>query len=238
MTDDRSNSGVDLGVKPLGQLFVKGNIRHTLDSFDVKPEDKWLVVGKGPSFNSDLVRDLFAQGYRLCSINNAFDAVPDVFWDLCVYVDWPTAAKFKYPEAVDLFATASVQHRNILANEKTVSALLIQMAAMLPIIDSLSSFDIMGSQTYPAHPDIYCVTSSSEAAFHLLCIKGATYFHFNGIDGGMNYHQAFSTESRGRHGSLDGQFQGISKLAHRYAVTVEGLAEQAYQRFNIPRSAN
>lgn len=226
------------GDSPLGQFLVKGRLRHTLDALDVSANDPWLIVGKGPSFSADLARDLFAQGYKLCSINNAFDAVPDVFWDLCVFVDWPTAKKFKYPDAVQLFATASMQHRNVAQDEREISSLLTQAMALVPLAPTLSAFDIMGSQTYPTHPDIYCVTSSCEAAFHLLCIKGATKFHLNGINGGTNYHANFSTESRGRHGNLDGQFVGISKLASRYAVSVEGLAESTYARHNIPRSSH
>jgi hypothetical protein len=58
------------------------------------------------------------------------------------------------------------------------------------------------------------------------------------IDGGMSYHDTFASESRNGHGRLDGQFDGIGKIARNHAVTVAGLRPEIYDRYNIPRKSH
>ena len=216
---------------------IPKRLPHVLDLLQTSASDRWLILGKGPSFDANLARDLFADGYRLCSINNAFDGVSDIFFDLCVFVDWRSALKFQAVDVVETFATCAMQHRNIPQEEKNVAVLLRQMSCLgdLPM---LAGFDIMGMSTYPARQDIHCVTSSTEAAFHILCLAGAQHIHMNGIDGGMSYHDTFASESRNGHGRLDGQFDGIGKIARNHAVTGAGLRPEIYDRYNIPRKSH
>ena len=209
-------------------------MQHVLDVLHIEPGERWALIGKGPSFDSDLVSKLFEEGYKLCSINNAFDAC-NVPFDLCIFVDWRTSLKFQETEAVDLYATASEQHRNIPKNEKFLGELFDQTDAMCHL--DLSAFDIFDAKHFPNHKSIYCVTSSAEAALHILLSKGVRSFECVGIDGGFDYHSDFSDESRAGHGDLIGQFQGFSEIAKRFpGCEINGLDPRVYKKFPIPHS--
>jgi hypothetical protein len=191
------------------------------------PVSPWLIVGKGPSFDSKVVGEYKAKGYKICSLNEAFHQC-EVSCDLIVcndiismepfFIDSLRGARLAIPSGI---------HNN---NWKKVNDWdqLYQLSYIVKRLRPVTySFNIdnLGCQGHNTLDIVEVHHSSSESAVQILCLSGVKQIHFHGIDGGTGYCKAFNQRAKV---NMDNQFPFLKFLLdERFSgVMYSGLPER------------
>lgn len=182
----------------------------------------WVVVGKGPSFDPKKIGEFKSRGFRLCAINQAFEASEEVF-DLSVFYDWQAAERFSQNGIRRVLAF-------ITQTKKPGEG--IEFYHALPFGDELRGkcyfFDALERLMYPNLEPVSIRTSSAEAALTILARAGVKDVHFLGCDGTFEHHSLF--EPRGSRRFLELQFITFAELQNSFGLNFYGLPEK-YERY-------
>ena len=185
--------------------------------------DKWLIVGKGPSFCDDVIGTYKKDGYRLCSLNNAFSASVHHF-DLVVCNDVLPLEPFTKEVFNNVLVCIPVGiHRNLYPMVNRWDKLCKMTAIVQRLTGVLHGFNLdnLGCHVYD-RPTITAHTSVSESAVQLLALSGAKELSFIGVDGGVPYHPAFGVRTFVVDMVI--QFQHLRKLRGNFPdVVFKGL---------------
>jgi len=189
---------------------------NALDSFsNDEISSKWLIVGKGPSFNSEKIKEFKQSGYKLCSLNNAFSRA-DVDFDIIVCHDITPMSSFSLEDikSTRCFVPSGI-HSNLypyVNNWDSLNQILSVVNKLRPVLYGFNIHNLgclfHGYTNY--NPPVVAHTSVSESACQILILAGVKYLQFIGIDGGLEYHQEFGP----RHFRVDlsCQFSHLAKI--------------------------
>jgi hypothetical protein len=187
--------------------------------FDVlKAPFKACVVGKGPSFSRDKVLQKQAEGYFICSVNNTYE-IGSFRADLVVFNDWSTLRLLKQQDAVNIFATCSAPHWNVLPSALSVDATIEFGRLFEALGPKLAVYDMHHRKLFPQHPSVESIGSSAEAAVHILAHLGTKHFAFIGVDNTSDYHSSFKQHA----GNFYGCVEHFKRLKRLYNLTYEGM---------------
>ncbi len=187
---------------------------------NIKPEESWLVLGKGPSFAN---RDRFnTEGFRTLSLNHvvreqAVDVAHMIDYDV---VDACGEALEKNAPVLVMPWVPHVQNR---PGKKNLTE-WVQENQILRRMDEegrLLWYNLRtGWDIREGSPVVGVWYFSSEAALNLLTTAGVTTIRSLGVDGGATYSGEFGdlrdkTLLSNKQQSFDIQFEEIAKIIHK-----------------------
>lgn len=171
-----------------------------------------LIVGKGPSYSPQKIKDYSKDGYVLVSINDAWTRCEENF-QLCFFSDWPVTAKFEHIERVDCFFAGTCPF-----NEE--ADYLMALKNYKQYEDRIFFYDHDRPGAFRLFKDkkpVKLQTSTTEAAVEICARLGARDFSFIGVDGTATYHRLF--KQRHRSDFLAAQFSGLRKSQEKHNLT-------------------
>jgi len=200
---------------------------YIVDTLKNYPTAPWLIVGKGPSFDPEVVQDYKEGGCNICSLNEAFSECTVPF-DLIVCNDIISMEPFSIEDLRGArLAIPTGIHNN---NWKRVNDWdqLYQLSSIVERLKPITySFNIdnLGCQQHNVLDIIEVHHSSSESAVQILCLSGVKIIHFHGIDGGTGYCKAFNQRAKV---NMDNQFPFLIYLLEKRfsGVIYSGLPER------------
>ena len=179
--------------------------RHILDYLGDQTDSRWAIIGKDPNYNVDKIRELYADGWLLCAVNESWHPVTDCFFGLCVFNDWCTAGRFRGHDRshVMAFATPAIESRGVTPSPFYAWDML-QIFGDMSHIDAnrLYFYDIDFAQYFHNREKVITSSSSSQSAVHLLTMAGCRQFHFHAVGGPRGYYPAFGESSNDRNGQM------------------------------------
>lgn len=191
-------------------------------------KNKWLILGKGPSY--DKIKYVDLSNYNILTLNHTIRDQPALLShviDLDVIHDCKDSiisnAKFlvlplhphinNRPSKYNIF-TLLKKDRSLLHVNKYIPILWYNLSTT--------------EKTYGNSKIIKATYFSSEAALHLLAESGARKINSLGVDGGTQYSKKFNdlnnkTRLSNGHKSFDPQFKGISQVLRHYPLNYSPL---------------
>ncbi len=201
-------------------------MKHFFDWFAAaaRPEQPWLILGKGPSF--DLLATLDVGGYRLLSLNHVVRERPV---DVAHVIDVDVVEACAEVLAANAGVVVMPWHPH--AGQKPRATTLAEWATRVPVLGELEAAGRLLTYDLPTWPDADGpkpaaaaaralprgpVYYSAEAALSLLALAGARRVRSLGVDGGSAYGKTFddledTTRLANRWASFDAQFAGFAR---------------------------
>jgi hypothetical protein len=226
-------------------------VRHFADWFaaTVRPDEQWLVLGKGPSF--ELLPRFDVAPWRKLSLNHVVRELPvDVAHIIDLDVVEACAAALRTNAGILVMpwhpheggkprATTLDEWTGRIAvlGELAASGRLFTYALATWPEEDAPSPSSPSSPSFPSSPRLP-VYFSSEAAISLLARAGARRIRSLGIDGGRSYGTSFSdlagsTLLANKWGSFDAQFAGIARTIMETGVDYAPLNVEAPVRVYV-----
>lgn len=209
-------------------------MRHFFDWFAQhhRPEEPWLILGKGPSFASRDRYDL--GGYRLLSLNHAVREQP-VLVAHAIDLNVVAACEDVLESNAGFLVMPWYPH----VDNRPGSLSLDQARADLPVLDRLAKagrllwYDLSTSRVrHGPGPVVRASYFSAEAGLSLLALAGVRRVRTLGVDGGSDYSNCFddlkdkTLLANGRT-SFDLQFEGFARTILETGVDVATLTAPA-----------
>jgi len=200
-------------------------MRHFFDWYyeQRQPEQPWLILGKGPSF--DRRQDYSLGDFKLLSLNHAVRELP-VTAAHVIDIDVLDACPEAFKKNAGILVMPWYPHVRNSVGDKTLE----QWAADIPLLKSLNAqgrlcwYDLRTSKRrHGDRPVIQATWFSAEAALSLLALAGARTVRSLGVDGGASYGKAFDdlkgvTLLANSHASFDRQFDSIAQIILKTGV--------------------
>ena len=205
-------------------------MRPFLDWFQqhIRPDEPWLILGKGPSFGLREKYDL--AGYRLLSLNHAVREQSVLVAHL-IDLDVLEVCGDTLERQAGVLVMPWYPH---VANQPG-SQSLETLVASVPVLrrldaeDRLLWYDLSTAPVrYGTAPVVQATYFSAEAALDLLALAGARRIRTLGVDGGTSYSTDFNdlrdrTLLANGRTNFDLQFQGFAGTILRTGVDVAPL---------------
>lgn len=212
-------------------------MRSFFDWFEanVRADEPWLILGKGPSFARR--NDFDLSRFRLMSLNHAVREQP-VLVAHVIDLDVIEACADGIEQNARVLVMPWYPHVHNVVGSRT----LLEAAAGVPVLQRLDRegrllwYDLSTSPTrYGSAPVVEATYFSAEAALNLLAAAGVRCVRSLGIDGGSSYSPAFddlrdTTLLANGRTSFDLQFQGFVRTIVRTRVDFSPLDRPAPAR--------
>ncbi|MGH7508230.1 MAG: hypothetical protein ACREMZ_02020 [Gemmatimonadales bacterium] len=190
---------------------------------NVRPDEPWLLLGKGPSFA--LRKELDLDRYRTLSLNHAVREQP-VLVAHVIDVDVIQACGDALEANAGVLVMPWYPHVGNEVGTRTLAEYTGRMPALgrLDAAGRLLWYDLSTSPVrYGSAPVVEATYFSAEAALNLLATAGVRTVRTLGIDGGSSYSVAFddlrdSTLLANGRTSFDLQFAGFARTILRTGV--------------------
>jgi hypothetical protein len=204
---------------------------HILDIWNPDPNKKYLVVGKGPSFQSRKINDFCDRNnFGLISLNNSCDGLkhrPELMvchdlaavtlWGELIYncdlVALPVYPHLPWqvpnPSRVEYFVETNRYLREMRVDRR------------LGVFD-LRSAVLIGKRLFPNHPYMESIATIFETAVQLLALKGIKHFYTIGVDGGTQTHEDFKVWSDYSN-PYSGQDPQVDSFKKKWGLTIEPI---------------
>lgn len=205
----------------------------------VQPEDRWLILGKGPSFALRGRYDLAA--YRLLGLNHVVREQPVLIAHM-IDADVVDACGEAIVRGAEMLVMPWYPHVNNQAGARTLAELVAE-SPVLGRLDAEGRLLWYDLSTAPAPrgdgPTVEATYFSAEAALNLLAHAGARRVRTLGVDGGSSYSGDFddlrdrTLLANGRP-SFDLQFEGFARTILRTGVDFAPLNLPSPIRIYVP----
>ena len=205
-------------------------VQHFFDWFSqrVRPEEPWLILGKGPSFASRQSYDL--SGYHLLSLNHAVREQPVLVAHM-IDLNVVEACGDVLESQARFLVMPWYPHVHNRPGSRSLEALLPSSPPLQRFARSgrLLWYDLSTSLVrHGAGPVVNASYFSAEAALNLLAVAGVRRVRTLGVDGGSDYSPDFddlrekTLLANGRP-SFDLQFEGFARTILDTGVDVAPL---------------
>lgn len=198
----------------------------------IRPEDPWLIFGKGPSF---ALRDRFdLEGFRTLSLNHSMREQP-VLVAHAIDLDVVEACADVVGLNARCLVVPWVPHVRNRPGRSSLPELLskVPVLAELSAQDRLLWYNLSTTKVRNGNsPVVRATYFSAEAAVSLLAQAGAQRVRSLGIDGGVTYSGEFNdlkgkTLLNNGHPNFDLQFKGIARTIMTTGVDYAPLHEES-----------
>lgn len=200
----------------------------------VEAKKNWLIVGKGPNYDKELVETWLEKNENsgLISVNDSLRLTPKVPFDLVVSNDFHAIEKVSDSKNFDWFCTPACISSGVEPQHRYFPILNRRMKILFDfhVEGRAALFDVKTDYIHHNFPLLFSSASSVESAVQLLAHNGIRKINFTGIYGGIDYHKDFGY--RENRGDIGATFLHLRNLKHLFKIDYVGLRDDPFQGFS------